>query len=347
MRMKKFLIAAAAVLLAGVAALAAWTAAARAGMLREQPENSPRIVRGVGFVRGRTRRIPRNKFAGFAVKVHNRNQTRVRKGDIIFEYDDLDWRTSVAKLENAIAEQKRTVAAKRTDLELTRLDPLPSAYRNAEWKIAAAKKLLERLSHELEVYERLHRSKGISELALREKAQEVKDAEADLLCRQDDLTKVKRGLAVIYIRRAECELEAAELKLRDLERELELVREQQKYYRMVATIDGMCVTSSDTVPRYDPAGKEIASVHADAVKLVYAYFEEKDLPYIIERKPLRFRSNTYDCEKQGFAKILPYKVTKWKSSYGNKIFHLVECRVIEEPVPLRMESTGIAEIEVK
>lgn len=348
--MKIFLGAMAVVLLVGFSVLATYVLTERsqermipAGVI---VKNEQKVVRGVGYVRGPTRRVPRNKFAAFATKVHIRNQAKVKKGDVIFEYDDLDLRTAIAKLENSIAEQKETVTAKKTALELTRLDPLPSAYRNTQWKIDAAKKRLERVSHELEVYKRLYRSKGISELALREKAQALKDAEADLLSYNDDLAKVNGGLAGIYIRRAECELAAAELKLANLERELELVREQRKYYRMIATIDGTCATNSDTVPRYDPVATEIAAVHRDDRKLVYAYFEVQDLHHIIEGKPMRFRSNTYDCEKHGFATIVPFKATKWKSSYGNRMLYLVEFRVTKEPVPLRMDSTGTAELFV-
>ena len=348
--MKVFLGTVAVVLLVGFSVLATYlitsggqSPASAAGVV---VRSEPKVIRGVGFVRGPTRRVPRNKFAMFATKVHIRNQSKVKTGDVIFEYDDLKLRTNVAKLENSIAEQKNAVAAKKTALELTKLDPLPSAYRNTEWKIDAAKKRQERLAHELEVYKRLYRSKGISELALREKAQSVKDAEADVLSYTDDLAKIKSGLAGIYIRRAECELAAAELKLRDLERELELVREQQKYYKMIATIDGTLVTNSDTVPRFDPVATEIAAVHRDTRKDVYVYFDVHDIHHIIEGKPLRFRSNAYDCDKQGFATIVPYKVTKWKSSWGNRMLYLVECKVTKEPVPLRMESTGVAELFV-
>ena len=348
--MKVFLGTVAVVLLVGFSVLATYVLTTGGQNLTPAAgtvvQSEQKVIRGVGFVRGPTRRVPRNKFAMFATKVHIRNQSKVKTGDVIFEYDDLDLRTNIAKLENSIAEQQNVVAAKQTALELTKLDPLPSAYRNTEWKIAAAKKRLERLTHELEVYKRLYRSKGISELALREKAQSVKDAEADVLSYTDDLAKVKRGLADIYIRRAECELAAAELKLKNLERELELVREQRKYYRMVATIDGTLVTNSDTVPRFDPVATEIAAVHRDTRKDVYVYFDVNDIHHVLEGKPLRFRSNTYDCDKQGFATIVPYKVTKWKSSWGDRMLYLVECKVTKEPVPLRLESTGVAELFV-
>ena len=61
-------------------------------------------VRGMGYVRGRKRVILRNKFAGFVTKVHVYSQTKVKPGDVIIEYDDLDARTAVAKLENSDAE---------------------------------------------------------------------------------------------------------------------------------------------------------------------------------------------------------------------------------------------------
>lgn len=311
-----------------------------------QAEKTRRIVRGVGFVRGRSRVVLRNKFAGFVSKVNFYSQSRVKAGDVILEYDDLDVRTAIEKLEHAVAEQKKTLEQKRIELVLKKLDPLPSEYRKTQWKLAAAKKRLERHNHELEVYKRLYRSKSISELSLREKAQEVKDSEADLLGYSDDLEKLKGGLANICIRQAECAVEAAEIRLQDLERELELQREQLKYYRIVAPFDGLCITNSDTVHSWNAAGTEAAEVHRDDSKKVYAYFDESDLPYVIEGVPCRFRSNQYDCDEKGFATLVPYLVRKQRYSYGDKVLHLVRFYVEKETVQLRIDSVGTVEIEV-
>ena len=355
--MKVFLGAVAVALLIGFSVLATYVLTV--GGLNSAPaagavvRSEQKVVRGVGFVRGPTRRVPRNKFAMFATKVHIRNQSKVKKGDVIFEYDDLDLRTSIAKLENSIAEQKNVVAAKKTALELTKLDPLPSEYRKTQWKLAAAKKRLERHSHELEVYKRLFRNQSISELSLREKAQEVKDAEADLLGYSDDLDKLKNGLANIYIQQAERAVEAARIKLADLERELELLREQAKYYKIVAPYDGVCITNSDVVHAYNAAGTEAVEINRvtpneqfPCGKRVYAYFDEDDLPYVTEGVPCRFRSNQYDCDKKGFATLVPYQVKKQRTSYGDKVLHLVKFRVMKETVPLRIDSTGTVEVIV-
>lgn len=323
------------------------------GAAAENAAPATRIVRGMGFVRGRKQAVLRNKFAGFVTKVNIYSQTVVRPGDVIIEYDDLDGRTSVEKLEHAVAEQKQTLELKKIELELKKLDPLPSEYRKSQWKLSAAKKRLERHSHELDVYKRLYKSKSISELALREKAQEVKDAEADVRGYADDLGKLKGGLAEIYIKEAEKAVEAAQVKLRDLERELELAKEQLKYYKIVSPYNGVCITNSDTVHAYNAVGTEAVEIHRiipDEIcptgKYVYAYFDEADLPFVRENVTCRFRSNQYDCDRLGFAELLPFQVKKQRYSYGDKVLHLVKFRVMKETEALRIDSTGFVEIEV-
>ena len=49
----------------------------------------------------------KNKVAGFVSKVNRLSQARVKKGDVILEYDDLDLRTQIENLKNTIAEQER------------------------------------------------------------------------------------------------------------------------------------------------------------------------------------------------------------------------------------------------
>ena len=312
-----------------------------------------RIVRGMGFVRGRKRVVLRNKFAGFVTRVHIYSQTVVKPGDVIIEYDDLDARTAVAKLENSVAEQKKTVEIKEIELKLKKLDPLPSDYRKTKFKLSAAKKRLERHSHELDVYRRLYKTKGVSELSLREKEQEVKDAEADVRGYTDDLEKLKSGLKETCIEEAEKALEAAKIKLRSLERELALAKEQLKYYKIVSPYHGVCITNSDTELAYDSVGTEAVEIHrivkddiCPTGKFVYAYFDEADLVYVKEFVKCRFRSNQYDCDEKGFAELLPFQVKKQRYSYGDKVLHLVKFRVMKETEPLRIDSTGFVEIVV-
>lgn len=129
----------------------------------EKAGEGERIIRGSGFVRGIGQVTLRNKYAGFVSKVNFFSQDRVKKGDVILEYDDLDLRIEIEELSNQVAELTETVALKKLELQRTRLDPLPSDYRYAEWKLNAARVRKERLEHELNVFNRLYRSQSVSD----------------------------------------------------------------------------------------------------------------------------------------------------------------------------------------
>lgn len=312
----------------------------------EERDGGERIIRGCGFVRGIGQVTLRNKYAGFVSKVNFFSQDRVKKGDVILEYDDLDLRQEIETLSNQVLELTESVALKKLELQRTRLDPLPSDYRNARWKLNAARVRKERLEHELNVFNRLYRSRSVSDLSRLEKFQEFKDSEAELESCTRDLEVLNRGLGELYIFIAERELKNVEQELANRKRELALLQEKRKYYRIVAPFDGLCITNSDTVNGYNAAGTDAAVVHCDRSKLVYAYFEERDVGFIVENRPCRFRSNQYDPEQEGYATVVPYEVTKERYSYGDRSLFLVKCRVTKEPKPLRIHSTGQVEIVV-
>lgn len=310
-----------------------------------KPPQERQMIYGIGYVRGGKRVVLKNKVAGFVSKVNCLSQARVKKGDVILEYDDLDLRTQIENLKNTIAEQEKLLELKTLALDLKLLDPLPSDYRNLQSKQMAAKERLRRLEHELSVYSRLYRSKIVSELALREKTQACKDSEAEVQSYSNDMDVLNRGLGKLYITIAEKEVEEARLKLENRRRELQLLEEQRKYYRITAPFDGICITNSDTVHGYNPVNTEAASIHSDNRKLVYAYFDERDVGWIVEGRPCRFRSSQYDPEKTGYFTVTPYEVKKDRTAYGDRCFFLVKFTVDKEPEPLRIESTGRVEIE--
>ena len=309
----------------------------------KQQDDGSYVIRANGRVRGRSQTTLRNKYAGFVSKVYFYSHARVKKGDVILEYDDLPLRTSIVKLEHSIAEQQKALDRKKLNLEMTRLDPLPSEYRNLYWKRIAAKETLDRLQHEYDVYRRLHGSKIVTDLAFREKKQAFKNSEAELKRMDSDMAILEKGLTSLYIKEAELQLAEAERKLKDLKEELVLLKEEQKYYKIVAPYDGYCITNSDTVHGYYSAGTNCAEVHRDDRKLVYAYFLERDLRFVREGMTGRFISNQYGDDKQG-AELKIYKINSGRTVYGNQSYFLVKFRVVKEPHPLRIDSTGTVEV---
>ena len=136
---------------------------------KKENRHGNREISFVGYIRGRSQTTLKNKYAGFVSKVRIYSHSRVKKGDVILEYDDLALRTAVEKAEHNIAEQQKVLEKKKLNLVLTKIDPLPSEYRNLYWKRKIAQENLERSAHEYNVYQRLHGSKIVTDLAYREK----------------------------------------------------------------------------------------------------------------------------------------------------------------------------------
>ena len=306
-----------------------------------------RIIRARGYVRGGSMWTLKNKYPAYVAKVHHYSYEKVTAGTVIIEYDDFDIRLKITAKQNAINEQRQIVSQREAELQLTRVNPLPSDYRNVSYKQMAAKEKLKRLKHELGVYTKLHGNKIISDLAYREKVQDLKDAEADVESYAHDLAVVKQGLAEIYIDIAEKKLAVEKEKLASLESELALLEEEKSYYQIIAPHDGICYTHSDTVGVWNNANTAAVEIHSEAgKKKVICYIDERDIQYLVEGKQYNFRSSQYDCDKLGFAKVTPYFIKKTHSSFGDRSLYQVNCLLDESPQELRINSTGYLEINV-
>ena len=310
---------------------------------KEKGKEKPPAIEFVGYVRGRSQTTLMNKYAGFVSKVNVYSHRRVRKGDVILEYDDLPLRTAIEKAEHNIAEHQKVLERKKLNLTLTRLDPLPSEYRNLYWKRRIAQENLERSAHEYNVYQRLHGSKIVTDLAFLEKKEAFKNSEAEVKKMDNDMKILKQGLANLYVSSAEMEVNEAEIKLKDLQEELSRLREERKYYQIVAPYDGLCITNSDTVHGYNAAGTSAAEVHRDDRKLVYAYCPERYIRFVREGIVYPFVSTQYPADRQGF-ELKCFEIKKNRYQYGDESYFLVKLRVMKEPHPLRIGSIGILQV---
>ena len=301
-----------------------------------------REITGFGYIRGSSQYALKNKFASFVSKVHIYAYNRVKKGDCILEYDDYDLRVKIADKENSIANLKQDIALQETKLQLVNLDPLPSDYRNINWKTARAKELLERTENEWMVYRRLFRSKSVSDLDMRSKKQAYLDAQAAYQITVSDQEKVNSGLKKLYLLQAEQQLAQLKTKLAGLERDLELLNEQRKYYKIIAPHDGMIKTHSETVGAWNAAATEAACLHKEAHYKIYGYFAEEDMPYIKDGMKAKFFS--HDSGKWYEAKS--FELTRSRTAVGDGIYHLVKFRVTSDiSKDLRVGKQGTIRIE--
>ena len=209
----------------------------------------------------------------------------------------------------------------------------------------SAQEKLRRYAAELEAYKKLHASKAVSDLALQEKQQLFADYQSETASLENDIKIVKQGLAELYIHRAEEELAQAELHLASLRKELALLIEEQKYYKITAPFDGYCVIESDTVGGYNSVGTVAAYVHRDDSKLIYAYVKEEDIHNVYEGMICKLFSNQYGPGKNFEAKV--YRVKRYRYEYGDGVYFEIRLKVTKEDAPLRIDSNVVVEIPVK
>lgn len=309
-------------------------------------ESGQKQIYITGYIRGRSKTTLKNKYSGFVRKVNFYSQSRVKKGDVILEYDDWDLRSRINKKQAEIKKQQQVVELKKIALKITEINPLSSEWRNLTWKCRAAEEGLKRSTHELEVYQKLYKSKSISDLALREKRQEQADYAAELAALKNDVKIVSHGLAELYIQRAKVELQEAEAALEVLKKELGSLEEERKYFKIVAPHDGLCITDSDTINGYYAAGTVNASVHRDAQKRLYAMARAEDLPFIKENTVYRFYSNQYGHDSKLVFEAKLYKIDRTRHVYGDGSYYQCKFDMITEPQPLRVDSIGSVVISV-
>ena len=305
-------------------------------------ETGVREITGFGYIRGSSQYALKNKFGSFVSKVHIYSYNRVKKGECILEYDDYDLRVKIADKENSIAAMKREIALQETKVALVKLDPLPSDYRNINWKTKRAKELLERTENEWMVYSRLHRSKSVSDLDMRSKKQAYLDASAAYNITVSDREKVNNGLSKLYTEQAQQQLDLLKTKLAGLEKDLELLNEQRRYYKIIAPHDGIIKTHSDTVGAWNAAATEAACLHKEAHYKLYCYFAEEDIPYIKDGAKARFFS--HDSGK--WYEAQSFELTRSRTAVGDGVYHLVKFKVTSDIAnDIRCGKNGSVRIE--
>ena len=211
------------------------------------------IIKGYGYFRASSSTTLYNKYAGYVKKVYFYTNQRVKAGDVILEYDDFDLRKEITTVENNIANTKEELKQSELKLKRIKLDPLPSDYRNASQKTLRAKELMDRARNEWRAFDRLYKSKSVSELDLRSKRQAFLDSQAAYQIALADESKVNCGLSQLYISEATEAVKSIKVKLEGLEKTLAILQEQRKYYKITTPYTGIIQTNSDTVHSWNSA----------------------------------------------------------------------------------------------
>ncbi|MBR7119583.1 MAG: hypothetical protein IKC77_05240 [Lentisphaeria bacterium] len=306
-------------------------------------QKQTKTVRAQGYLRGASMVTIKNKYPGFVSKVYKYSHEAVKKGDVILEYNDFDVRRKIDAVKQELAVLRSELAGREQQAKLVKIDPLPSGYRNTDWKISKAKELVERTENEYLVYRKLYSGRSVSNLDMRSKKQAFLDAKAEYSSLIHDKEIISRGLAECNIDIALQSVSSVKAEIAAKEKELANLLEEQSYYKIRAVRDGIIITNSDTVDAWNDAGTSAAVVHSVKKTLVYSYFYEQDALYIREKTPARFISNQT-------GEVVPlevFEVKRSRSGHAEGTMVFVKFHVRGDVSHLRHESTGAIEVDVE
>ena len=108
---------------------------------------------------------------------------------------------------------------------------------------------------------------------------------------------------------------------------------------------GVCHIIAETSVKLSP-DDVTAAVHRIDRKYVYSYFTVEDVRHIHVGDKMKFISHDKTRDKQG-AILQVFDIATGRTTYGDKTYFTVKCKVIEDPHDLLIDTIGTVEFEIK
>lgn len=301
-------------------------------------------VIGRGVVEGLREYEMKSAVQSRIVTLEKHNGDTVKKGELLLTLDDRELTEARLKLANQIRELEAEIETRNYALEITRRDPLPKEYRHTEIATVESREREIKSRHELEVFRKLREREAISEMELQKKELEYLKVQAELKKNEEDLRKLRDGLATQIIAHAENELELLRRRLAGRKSELQLLADREKEYRFIAPEDGTISYIPTKVGIYVAPGDTLAILAAAGPKKFTAYIDEKQIHKVREGQRARIASSQYNYFEYGYFHGKVYAIDELPVLRGNRNCYGVRILLEDGVKPLRLGSTGEAEI---
>jgi RND family efflux transporter MFP subunit len=210
------------------AAVPASDAAKRVGVVYPEPVVDTSFITLPGRSRAATRATLFFRVSGPLARVHANAGDPVKKGDLLLELDDRDFKRQVAVVESGLASAKATLMKLRAGAR-------PEDIRIIETNLTAARDDLALARKELSRYEILFKNQAVSEQAYDRAKNQEASLSARLSALEEQLVRDKGGA------RKE-DIMAARAAVQELEARLAIARDQLADTRLTAPFSGV-VTS--------------------------------------------------------------------------------------------------------
>jgi RND family efflux transporter MFP subunit len=195
------------------------------GVVQPRPiENGTAIVLP-GRARAATQATLFFRVSGPLAKVHANPGDRVKKGDLLLEMDDRDYRRQVGVVESQLKSARANLLKMKTGAR-------PEDIRIVESSLTAAVADLDLAIKELERHEILYKNQAVSEQAYDRAKTNVQSLKARVASLEEQLARDKKGA------RKE-DIMAARASIEEINARLDIARDQLCDTRLVAPFDGV------------------------------------------------------------------------------------------------------------
>ena len=303
-------------------------------------------VNGHGVVAGLRHWQLASSVSSRIVKLNAREGDFVTAGTVLAELDDRDYRRRYEALENSIRELEASIRVREWRLKLLEIDPLPEEYRHTRIALEESRERVRNAERELAAYRELFEKKAVPELEFHRRELEMVKERAVLEKLEMDFATVESGLADSILGEARAEIEILNRRIESAKRELEMLAREADEYRFVAPEDGTVCDIPSRTGTYVKPGDVVVDFAAAGPKKFIAEIEEGDVHRISEGQPVKIASSQYDHYKYGYFPGEVMYVGELPRESGGRRYYPVFIRITEEPVPLRIGSSGYAKISV-
>lgn len=150
-----------------------------------------------------------------------KSELEVKEHDLKLQLDATEYILSASKVEAAIKSLEKTYQVKKSELELLKLEPLPETYRHADARLEAAEKAHQAAKKSLESFQKVMTPREIETYERSER-----DAKLELSIRRENHRIVSSGYAKNVIRKAEDELKVIESQIAEKTIELNTLKQR-------------------------------------------------------------------------------------------------------------------------
>ena len=304
------------------------------------------IVCGRGVIEGLREYEIKSTVQSRITALHFRPGDNGRKGDLLLEIDDRELKQKHLQLAHSIVELEAELKLKEAQLALTRHDPLPKEYRHTSILVQEAREKEVKSRRELMTFRELRAKDAIAEMELQRKEIEYIQHQAELKRQEEDLQKLRSGMAAKIIAAAEAEIAWLNSRLDGRKKELAMMEKQLSEYRFRAPENGTLAYIPTKIGEYVAPGDILAILAADGPRKFKAYVNEKDIYKVREGNKVRMASSQYNYFEYGYFEGVVYAIDELPQQQGTHNCYTVRIRMDKKANTLRLGSTGEAEIIV-